>query len=270
MYPECQSCSLVSMFSHSSLVIKMGIKTRWAKERFQLGFKKRKEKKLQFIWQVCLIFQDKSLFQMQATANYYFTFIIIKCLLWLFFSKERENLYMYTHTYTHTKGRAKLSLKGRLLLAPAWKKSLSQWDYVLSHNLSVVWSEIHNAAHLSLSSARAARLNLNRQMPDLGVDILSVFPSLSLSPVLPIKLSLFSFSNSSTHHHFMIGMWCDEKLAANGGWRGRHSQRQREGEWENEMEGNCKLLLSHPHWDSKTWLSFFFFFAFKRKHFRIN
>lgn len=59
-------------------------------------------------------------------------------MLILTFFKERENLYMYTHTHTY-KGQSKeLSLKGRLLFAPAWKKRLSQWDYVLSHNLSVV------------------------------------------------------------------------------------------------------------------------------------
>lgn len=141
-----------------------------------------------------------SLFQMQATINYCYTFIIIKCLFWLFFLRENYiNVHTqrctqaYTYTYIHTfKGQSKeLSLKGKLLLAPAWKKRLSQWDYVLSHNLSVVWSEIHNTAHLSLSSARAAGLNLNRQMPDLGVDILSVSLNLSLSPVLlPIILSL--------------------------------------------------------------------------------
>lgn len=37
----------------------------------------------------------------------------------------------------------------------------------------------------------------------------------------------------------------------------------------NEVGGSCKLLLSYPRWDSKTWC-FFFFFSFKRKYFRIN
>lgn len=65
-----------------------------------------------------------------GTVNHYYAFIIIKMLIWTFFKKEKEKIIK--------RAKQRAVSEGQLLLALAWRKRLSQWDYVPSHNLSVV------------------------------------------------------------------------------------------------------------------------------------
>lgn len=237
----------------------MVTRMRWAKERILMRFKK-KYSLFGGVSDLPRHIPVSDADSHQLLLHIYHHKILI---LTFFFFLGKVKIYVCVHTDTHT--HKELSLRARLLLAPAWKKRLSQWDYVLCHNLSVVWSEIHNAAHLLLSSAKAVGWNLNRQMPDLGVDILSVSLNLFLSLFfLPIILSFFSFSylclficlfvfkvlHILTFYIRHELTWWEgiRKWRMDGEWRGRGRERQREGGWETEMERNCKLLLWYPRW----------------------
>jgi hypothetical protein len=154
-------CCLFSVF-HFFLDHQCRYKNEMAKERILIRFLKEE----------CSFFTEHIWFAQEENCQSLHIYHH-KMIIWTFLKGKFVCVFTHIYIYTHNEQSKVLSLQGRLLLGLAWRKRPSRWGYIPSHNLSVIWSEIRNAFHLLLSSARAAGLNVNGQIPDLGIDVLS-------------------------------------------------------------------------------------------------